>query len=85
MQPTIVLRKDHTSVSSLSFHGSSVSSIEENTLSKCVSSPSRLTNEERRAENPMVVYGCQGQVGGQKRLLELKYEIHTCKWYLYKI
>jgi hypothetical protein len=33
----------------------------------------------------MVVYGCQGQVGGQIRRFELKYEIRTCKWYLYKI
>lgn len=41
--------------------------------------------EERRAGNPMVVYGCQGQVGGQIRRFELKYEIRTCKWYLYKI
>lgn len=41
--------------------------------------------EERRAGNPMVTYGCQGQVRGQMRRFELKYEIRACKWYLYKI
>jgi len=41
--------------------------------------------EERRAGNPMVIYGCQGQVRGRMRRFELKYEIRACKWYLYKI
>jgi hypothetical protein len=41
--------------------------------------------EERLAGNPMVIYGCQGEVRGRMRRFELKYEIRACKWYLYKI
>lgn len=42
-------------------------------------------SEERQAGNPMAIYACQGQIHGQQRRFELKYEIRTCKWYLYKI
>lgn len=41
--------------------------------------------EERQAGNPMILYACQGQIRGQVRRFELKYEVRACKWYLYKI
>jgi len=41
--------------------------------------------EERRAGNPLVIYGCQGEVQGRMRRFELRYEIRACTWYLYKI
>ncbi|MDX9917401.1 MAG: hypothetical protein RBT15_05220 [Gudongella sp.] len=41
--------------------------------------------EERLAGNRMVVYRCEGIVGDQQKMFELKYEISTCKWFLFKI
>ena len=42
-------------------------------------------NEERLAGNRMFVYACQSIFDGVEKRYELKYEINTCKWYLYKI
>jgi hypothetical protein len=42
-------------------------------------------SEEKIAGNPMKIYECQSEVHGQMRRFELKYELNTCKWFLWKI
>lgn len=42
-------------------------------------------SEERLAGNRMLVYGCAGMVGDKVRPFEIKYELGTCKWILFKI
>ncbi len=44
-----------------------------------------LRNEEKLAGNKMLVYRCQSQINGVLKVFELKYEVSTCKWYLYKM
>ncbi|HHV63607.1 MAG TPA: hypothetical protein GXX46_00800 [Peptococcaceae bacterium] len=41
--------------------------------------------EEKVAGNRMLIFRCQSEINGLLRVFELKYEINTCKWYLYKI
>lgn len=43
------------------------------------------SNEEKLAGNRMNVYQCQSEVDGELRRYELKFELQTCKWFLYKI
>ena len=43
------------------------------------------TAEEKLAGNLMKVFRCQSEVEGVMRVLELKYELQTCKWLLWKI
>ena len=40
--------------------------------------------EEKLAGNRMIIYRCQSVVNGVEKLYELKYELSTCKWFLYK-
>ncbi|ATW24734.1 hypothetical protein [Candidatus Formimonas warabiya] len=42
-------------------------------------------SEEKFAGNRMMVFRCQSLVAGQEKIYELKYEISTCKWVLWKI
>lgn len=42
-------------------------------------------SEEKLAGNRMIIYRCQSEINGVLRLFELKYELQTCKWFLYKI
>lgn len=44
-----------------------------------------VREEEKLAGNRMLVYKCQSMMNDVERLYELKYEINTCKWFLYKI
>ena len=44
-----------------------------------------LRNEEKLAGNKMFIYRCQSEVNGILKVFELKYEVSTCKWYLYKV
>jgi len=44
-----------------------------------------LRQEEKLAGNRMLVYKCQSNINGIERTFELKYEINTCKWFLYKM
>lgn len=44
-----------------------------------------LRQEEKLAGNRMYVYRCQSNINGTERTFELKYEISTCKWFLYKM
>lgn len=40
---------------------------------------------EKLAGNNMMVLKCQGIISGQERVFEIKYELRTCKWMLFKI
>lgn len=42
-------------------------------------------SEEKLAGNRMIIFRCQSEINGFLKLFELKYELNTCKWYLYKI
>ena len=41
--------------------------------------------KERLAGNQMIVFTCQSLVGDIEKRYELKYELGTCKWILFKI
>lgn len=41
--------------------------------------------EEKLAGNRMIIFKCQSILDGIKRIYELKYELSTCKWYLFKM
>lgn len=41
--------------------------------------------EEKLAGNRMVIYRCESTINQVQKIFELKYEIATCKWYLYKM
>jgi hypothetical protein len=42
-------------------------------------------DKEKLAGNEMLVFKCQSVIKGVQRLFELKYELRTCKWILFKI
>lgn len=45
-----------------------------------------LTRElEKLAGNKMLVYTCQSVINGEMRLFTIKYELDTCKWFIYKM
>ena len=41
--------------------------------------------EEKLAGNRMILYRCESVINQIQRIFELKYDISTCKWYLYKM
>ena len=41
--------------------------------------------EEKLAGNRMLVFTCQSVVNNIEKIYELKYELSSCKWYLYKM
>lgn len=44
-----------------------------------------VKSTEKLAGNNMLVYKCQSTIDDVIKLFELKYEIATCKWILFKI
>lgn len=42
-------------------------------------------DKEKLAGNEMVVFRCQSTFGGNERLFEIKYEVDTCRWILFKM
>jgi hypothetical protein len=42
-------------------------------------------DKEKLAGNPILIFNCQDCVNGTQKLFEIKYELRTCKWILYKI
>lgn len=40
---------------------------------------------EKYAGNNMILYRCKSVINNRERLFELKFEIDTWKWYLYRI
>ncbi|TGE36905.1 hypothetical protein E4K67_17560 [Desulfosporosinus fructosivorans] len=43
------------------------------------------TTEEKLAGNRMLCFRCQSEVDGAMKVFELKYELQTCKWMLWKM
>jgi len=41
--------------------------------------------EEKLAGNRILIFRCQSSNNDMVKVFELKYEIQTCKWYLWKI
>ncbi|HHY14300.1 MAG TPA: hypothetical protein GX526_06660 [Thermoanaerobacterales bacterium] len=41
--------------------------------------------QEKLAGNNMYVFRCQSCINGMEKMYELKYELSTCKWFLFKI
>jgi F420-dependent methylenetetrahydromethanopterin dehydrogenase len=44
-----------------------------------------LRSEEKLAGNRMLIFRCQSDLHGLLYDFELKYEVSTCKWFLYKM
>ena len=45
-----------------------------------------ITREnEKLAGNNMILFKCQSVIDGVNRLFEIKYELATCKWMLFKM
>jgi hypothetical protein len=44
-----------------------------------------IRDSEKFNGNKMYVYKCQSCINGIQKLFELKYELDTCKWMLWKI
>ena len=42
-------------------------------------------HEEKLAGNRMLVFTCQSVINNIEKMYEIKYELSSCKWYLYKI
>ncbi|HEY5524594.1 MAG TPA: hypothetical protein VIK26_04555 [Clostridium sp.] len=42
-------------------------------------------DKEKLAGNNMLVYKCRGVIKGSERVYEIKYELNTCKWILFKL
>ena len=40
---------------------------------------------EKYAGNKMILYRCKSTIDNMERIFELKYEIATCNWFLYRI
>lgn len=40
---------------------------------------------EKLAGNKMYVYTCQCEINQISRIITLKYELDTCKWFIYKM
>lgn len=41
--------------------------------------------EEKLAGNRMLLFRCQSEFNGMLKLFELKYELSTCRWFLFKM
>lgn len=44
-----------------------------------------LKEMEKLAGNPMLIFKCQSLINNMIRPFEIKYDLKTCKWMLYKI
>ena len=41
--------------------------------------------EDKLAGNRMMIFRCQSEIGGELRPFEIKFELGTCKWFLWKM
>ena len=41
--------------------------------------------EEKLVGNKMLCFRCQSEIGGELKPFEIKFEINTCKWFLWKM
>ncbi|WP_326514820.1 hypothetical protein [Clostridium intestinale] len=44
-----------------------------------------IVEKEMLAGNPMLVFRCQSLIDNLEKVYELKFEINTCKWFLWKM
>jgi hypothetical protein len=44
-----------------------------------------IKGNEKLAGNNMIIFNCQSTIDGVQRLFEIKYELATCKWMLFKM
>jgi hypothetical protein len=42
-------------------------------------------DKEKLAGNEMLIFRCESMIKGVQKMYEIKYELRTCKWILYKI
>ena len=42
-------------------------------------------DREKLAGNEMLIFKCESMITGVQKVYEIKYELRTCKWMLYKI
>lgn len=42
-------------------------------------------SEEKQAGNRIIIFRCQSEINGILKPYELKCELSTCKWFLYKM
>lgn len=42
-------------------------------------------SDEKLAGNNMIIFRCQSVINGVQTLFEIKYELSTCKWMLFKM
>jgi hypothetical protein len=42
-------------------------------------------DKEKLAGNEILIFKCQSVINNQQKLYELKYELRTCKWILWKM
>lgn len=55
-------------------------------LWKIVKVKNILRRETKKlAGNKMIVFTCQSLINGTEKLYEIKYELDTCKWLLFKM
>jgi len=60
--------------------------VDENNLYRVVKVDKVLfAEEEKLAGNRMILYRCESTINNIRKIYELKYEIDTCKWFLFKI
>jgi len=58
---------------------------EENTYSTIKVDRVITKDTERLAGNSMIVFKCQSIIGSSEMVYEIKYELSTCKWVLFKV
>ncbi len=44
-----------------------------------------FSETEKLAGNKMIIFTCQSVIKGIEKRYELKYELNTCKWFLFKM
>lgn len=42
-------------------------------------------DKEKLAGNDMLIFKCESMIKGVQKIYEIKYELRTCKWILYKM
>lgn len=42
-------------------------------------------DKEKLAGNEMLIFRCESMITGVEKIYEIKYELRTCKWILYKM
>lgn len=45
----------------------------------------KFIDKEKLAGNEMIIFKCQSVINNMQRLFELKYELKSCKWILWKM